>query len=443
MSRAMMEKKLLQLFGKMNENDNIYKSNTVTFKFTILNNDEPLSVLIFLENISIIEDFVNTLTTEINITFKTTYIHNYLIEKNIEKLRGRLEIIPLTHQGVRDRDKTPITLEGILIYPDERDVSTAESPEFNEGAPRYTITLTLVFEQYYNARHSEFSSIFTNNTTVEGAMVYIASHYNFDLSKLNIIKPIDNTRSYENMMLPPGLKLANIYTYLQEHYGIYNHGISTYFDGNSFHIFPPFKTIDSTIVPVNIYQNEKSIFSEFSSYHLIENNRLILVCESSDIKKTSKFNSENNETGVQFITSKSMPENKSYISGNDVFYKESHRFLNKLENVTNFFSKDVSSNTKSLNRPTDNITNLNTAIVAGQADSGTFFWQNSIYDIIKPYMFFKFIYNTAEGIKQLEGQILGISYNYNLVPNNYEIGNGFRRFFCQSHIAFRSDPNAE
>ena len=70
------------------------------------------------------------------------------------------------------------------------------------------------------------------------------------------------------------------------------------------------------------------------------------------------------------------------------------------------------------------------------------FGRNSIYGIIQPYMFFKFIYNATEGIKQLEGQILGITYNYNLVPKSYEIGNGFRRFFCQSNIAFRSDPNA-
>ena len=445
MSRRIIEKKLLELLNKMNPSGSNDKrrSNTVTFNFYILNDGKILPIIIFLENISIVEDFVGSLTTQINITFNTSYIDNYIIEKSIDKLTGVLEIVPLMDSGSRDIDKQPIKFEGILIYPDERDRSTSESPEFNQGSPLYTVTLSLVFEKYYNARHGEFSSIFTNNTNVEGAMTYIASHFNFDLSKLNIVKPIDNTRSYENMLIPPGLKFADVYTYLQEHYGIYNHGISTYYNGDTLEIFPPFKTVDKTIVPIDIYQNEKNLFSDFKSYHLIENERLTLVCESSDIEKTSKFNSENKETGIQFIPSKSIPDNKTYISGNDVFYKESHRFLNKLDGINSFFNKDIKSNIKSLNRPTDNITNLNTAIVAGQADRGSFIWNNSVYSLIGPYTFFRFIYSTAERIKQLEGQITSITYNYNKVPKAYEIGGGKRRFFCQSIISFRSDPNAE
>ena len=443
MSRALMEKKLLQILNKSNENDNNSKSNTVTIKFTILLDNEPLPILMFIENVSIIEDFIGSLTTEINITFKTTFTHNYIIEKNIEKLTGRLQIIPLTHDASRDIDKEPIIFEGILIYPDERDRSISESPELNNGLPEYEVTLSLLFEKYYNARHAEFSSIFTNNTTVEGAMVYIASHFNFDLSKLNIVKPIDNTRTYKNMMLPPGLKFADIYTYLQENYGVYNHGISTYYNGSTLYIFPPFKTSNDKNIPIDIYQNEKNIFSDFSSYHVIEDGVLTLVCESTDIKKLSKFNSEDGETAIQFMPSKSVPYNKTYMSGNEVFYKESHRFLNKLENVKNFFKKDVKTNIRSLNRPTDNITNINTSIVAGQADSGSFFWNNSVYGIIRPYTFFRFFYTTVERIKRLEGQVIGITYNYNLVSKSYEIGNGLRRFFCKSTIAFRSNPNIE
>ena len=443
MSRTLIRKKLLQLLDKMNPSERSDRSNTVTAKFSILNDNDKLPILMFLENISIVENFFTSLTTQINITFKTSFLHNYIIEKNIDKLTGRLEIIPLMHSSHKDPDKEPIVFEGILIYPDERDISTSESIEINKSAPIFEVTLSLVFEQYYNARHSEFSSIFTNSTNVEGAMTYIASHFNFDLSKVNIVKPIDNTRTYENMMLPPGLKLADVYTYLQENYGVYNHGISTYYNGNTFEIFPPFKTIDDRIVPIDIYQNEKNIFSDLSSYHLVENEKLTLVCESTDIKKLSKFNSENKETAIQFVSATSVPDNKSYISGDNVFYKESHRFLNRLDNANNFFKKDITSNTRSLNRPTDNISNLNTSIVAGQADSGSFYWNNSIYGLIDPYTFFRFIYTTAEGIKELQGQVVGVSYNYNLNPKSYEIGNGLRRFFCNSIITFRSDPNAE
>lgn len=126
-----------------------------------------------------------------------------------------------------------------------------------------TINLQLMDEESYNLR-KRFVNLTLRQATMKQVMLKIADMCGI---KQICMVPPDNETVYMNLVIPPAYKITNVFNYLQEHYGVYNKGISWYFTHDILYIYPPYETKQVTPVSAHLYYVGNNNFPGFQRYH--------------------------------------------------------------------------------------------------------------------------------------------------------------------------------
>lgn len=129
------------------------------------------------------------------------------------------------------------------------------------------------------------------DTNMQSVCMYLIKLFDIENA---YISPVDNEKKYETVIIPGLMDMKDIFSYLQEKYGIYQKGISQYFDGSRFYLYPPFDTNPDKEEILHIYKLPSKSVDGGAQYFNKKDNELHIVI-FSDVKSynSSEKGSEN------------------------------------------------------------------------------------------------------------------------------------------------------
>ena len=151
--------------------------------------------------------------------------------------------------------------------------SNGSLPSEGVMSRRITLELQLIDEDVYIRRDRPFNFILQNATMVE------AIHYVANLLEIKNVwfRYIDNERTYDNFVIPPMQTFATIFSYLQEHFGVYAKGLSSYYTGGDLYIYPPFDVKTDSNYTIHLYKVQEGSYPGCPSYHTEDGSEISII----------------------------------------------------------------------------------------------------------------------------------------------------------------------
>ena len=240
--------------------------------------------LMYIENLHIFQDFINSYADRIELTFEVPPEHYLTIMDMSQNLKCNIVMYNI------DREHPDLQLTSVIAKLEYRAVIKDKSDllkKYSYGAliktdnnvgfeqqysTRIPMSLQLLDQRVYEMRKVKLNYIGRATNMLEN-LYFLADNFNAD--SVYIVTP-DNTKTYTNLILPPMLGITNVFNYLQndEGKGVYNKGISYYYTNGVLYIYPPYEMNPSSPNMVNIYKVQENMFIGLDSYHKIEKARV-------------------------------------------------------------------------------------------------------------------------------------------------------------------------
>ena len=112
------------------------------------------------------------------------------------------------------------------------------------------LDMQLISEQAHKLLKTKINCILAD-TDMQSVCAYLLKLFGIEDS---YIYPLDNTKKYETIIIAGLMDMKDVFQYLQEKYGLYQKGVSQYFDGTRFYLYPPFDTNPDKEEILNIYR---------------------------------------------------------------------------------------------------------------------------------------------------------------------------------------------
>lgn len=238
-----------------------------------------------------------------------------------------------------------------------------------------------------------------------------------ELAGVDVREP-DNVKDPKQLLIPIGTRLVKLPDYCQKRYGLYNHSLGSYIERGEWYIWGLHNTdlyADSERTITIALLDTNSVPATDNSFSIEEKHVKILA--TGDIKHL-----DNTETYLQNL-------------GNGVRYQDANKLMDiyakteagvtsisRAQNVREYL---VEAREDQLNwvpyadRLTSNhhkeLSELNErrgAIVSVQ-------WQNSDPDVLRPGMPAKLLYSGKDGVRSLEGILIGSQHAYSKDTQNF------------------------
>ena len=221
------------------------------------------------------------------------------------------------------------------------------------------------------------------------------------------VVPSDNLVKREHTIIPQGVKLLSLSTYVQEKCnGIYNYGIGTYLQRKVWYVYPLFNTKRFNEAPIKaiIYKIPKNKLHGVERTYRVDGKTIhILATSSSNFEDDANTNFMNEGNGVRLADAKQFMnkpnktfDNKTVINrktlNNEVVYGAKEDGLNVM-----FNSFDVIG---------DNMFLEKTRIAARDGSIVTFAWDNANPKYLIPGMMMKIVYMDNDVMQELTGVLL-------------------------------------
>lgn len=140
------------------------------------------------------------------------------------------------------------------------------------------IEVQLVPDTEYILRKKKFNFIM-RDATVKDVILYLAK--SCEINKVCLTEP-DNTKVYQNLIIPPQQTFSTCMELLQEYYGIYNKGLSYYYTNGILYIYPAYETSPTSKEGVHFYYAGQDAIAGAELYHAYsEDNMLHVVITST------------------------------------------------------------------------------------------------------------------------------------------------------------------
>lgn len=274
------------------------KNTNVEFSFY------PLKLKSLIVKQNFVEDYLDHLDLECEITmpqFLDLY-ENYrdlkctlLIRQYDEKAQTVIEGQPILY-------KTYICIikgkEDLFLSIPKDNLIASSNGQYSQSHQNLmpTINFQLMDEKSYNLR-KRFVNLTLRNATMKQVMLKCAAMC--DIKQVCIVPP-DNETVYENLIIPPAYKITSVFSFLQEHYGVYNKGISWYFTEDVLYIYPPYETKQVTPVSAHLYYVGKDNFSGLQRYHATSE-KVTHIVANIDSASVDLVDSGNEHIGTTFF----------------------------------------------------------------------------------------------------------------------------------------------
>jgi hypothetical protein len=221
------------------------------------------------------------------------------------------------------------------------------------------------------------------------------------------VVPSDNKNKREHTVIPQGVKLLALSTYVQEKCnGVYNYGIGTYLQRKIWYVYPLYNTkrFDEAPVKAIIYKIQRNKLNGIERTYRVDGKTIhILATSSSTFEDDAGTNFMNEGNGVRLADAKQFMNkfnktvnNKTIINrkklNSEIVYGEKEDGLN-----TVYSSKEVIG---------DNLFLEKTRIAARNGSIVTFAWDNANPKLLIPGMMIKVIYMDHDVMQEVTGVLL-------------------------------------
>lgn len=257
----------------------------------------------YIKGIIIQNKFTDSYMTQYQVKFRPTIEERRELLKNMKDLEAELILKPVdpmtgkeVYEGVEE-----IQLKLRVVVDDQKDMDKTQNPNqfgrtdtTNDGTVQIQtqsqaeamedVELSLVEPEAYDLRHVQMNAMF-NAVKLEDVMQWAAQQ--FKLSEVNISEP-DNKTEFDNLIIPPGMDISNLFPFLQERHGVYSKGMGYYVSHNALYAFPLYSHDRSTSTEkgvVHIVNAPPNYNMGGSKYHDNEDDDLYIISTSPKASK--------------------------------------------------------------------------------------------------------------------------------------------------------------
>lgn len=292
----------------------IGNDTTITYKpHVIIHNPNTNFKLIpmIINAIDIVQNFSASYMDAIQLEVRISYFEYVEILKNMQDLECVITLNPANPStGFECTELEPIIIEARAILENQEDLSKtigesvftngdAKAPTSPEQASfQMNYTFHLIEHKAFDLRHAQINAILTG-CTVEQAIRYVCSQ--FGIEKIVLIEP-DNKLVYDNFVIPPMKDMSNVFSYIQDRYGVYSKGISWYYTQETLYVYPTCDTSadkNTTEGILRIASVPKGMFKGADNYHIVYDKDLYILSISDKEMKSLNTVGEENAGGVR------------------------------------------------------------------------------------------------------------------------------------------------
>jgi hypothetical protein len=231
---------------------------------------------------------------------------------------------------------------------------------------------------------------------------------------VDIVKPTNGTR-YQHIVIEPGVRLLDIPSYLQKHYGVYDTGIGYYLQNGVWYVYPLYditrfnKTL-RTVTVANVPENRMS----GADKTFLEREGRVSIISTGEVKHadTSDIQQLNLGNGYRLAKSRNMIDRFSVTSRNITTVNREDNMVEgiieqrKDSRTIAFFAED---------RISDNTFKENAKLAKRVGSDIILTWENSKPDLIRPGMPIKILYVQGLEVRSLVGVVKGSTSMSNTV----------------------------
>lgn len=373
-------------------------------------------------SLDVIQDYELNYSDEIILT---TIIPLGTFAKYIYPFRDNLEIImykvPLTEaadtkditQPIQSERYTAVLLNGSNVVAEAAGVNSLSVESMNlTSIP--TVTFQLIDKAVEQLRLVNVLADTYRNCIPGDVVKAILTKESKKLKLADELKTIgvtmvdpDNLVRRTHVQIPHGIPLVDLPMYVQHKCGgIYNAGLSYYYQNNHWHIYPCYnpnrytgelRTITIINIPSNKYPGTER------SYVKIGNNLTILSTGDSKLIDPSDKQQYNNGNGALYADGNQYMDGFVKVEGNKATSTRS-------ENTSEYVSeakKNKFNNVKLSDRQiTSNTFVEHSKLARRQGSIFSFVWENSDQSLVVPGMMVKIMYLDQKYVKELYGTVL-------------------------------------
>jgi Zn/Cd-binding protein ZinT len=367
----------------------------------------------FLENFMFTQDYYQNYMDDITTSIKISPAEYTKLYDNRHNLSATLTVSYISTSGqhiLASPEPLVYQYRMLLLNLQNLKLKYADIDKYIE--PSLTIPIRLIEPEMYDITQQEIYGIF-RNTTITGVIKHIAQMSG--ITNLSIY-PADNVLVYDHIIIPPtpGKNFSNIFSWLQDNYGVYFKGLAAYFTGRTLYIYPPYESRPRSTRHLHVYVGEKAEQAGLTSYHWSEEDITHLVSfETTKIVDLSQGGGEEYGTGII------MTRSSEILDGAMETTEYGSKFTQQVSAVVNYNDAKLVSqgkrNTKHANEATDNIFALTSRTVKYQAQLINFNWSRSTLNLLYPGHKTKYLYDSSGIIGVKEGRLEGVQYSFDRV----------------------------
>ena len=417
---AKISKRLEALALKVIEND-----TATTFKPTvILHNPETGFKCIpkLVDSIDIVQNFSDSYLDAIQVVVPLEYPEYLAMMENVQDLECTITLYAANPTTGREyTDIEPIIIKARAILENQEDISKTvgsgiftngeDSPATGEQASAHiTYTFHLIEHSAFDLRHVGINAIMTN-CTIEQVIHYVCAQ--FGINNVQLVTP-DNDMVYSNLVIPPMKNMSNVFSFLQERYGIYSKGLSWFYTQDTIYIYPAFDTtVEKNTAKgiLRLVSVPKGTYVGCENYHLVYNKDMYIL--SNTERQMSAMNSvgEENAGGARLsVNSDNTVDGFSTLTSEGTL-----EISNDNVSILQMTNKKGSMSSKSSNIKYDGIrSNIFVSTSEMAMYNGTAMklgWINAIPRSIVPGQVLEFYYDeSAQIFATKKGRVQQVSY---------------------------------
>lgn len=264
----------------------------------------------YVDTLDINQDFIGNYMDAIQVKFPLEYVEYCAMQQNMQDLECTITLYSVsTKSGKTLLNVAPIIINARAILENQSDLSKLQNANlFNvdenhpstpeQATMQIPYTLHLIEHSAYDLRHKQINCM-TSNVTVEDMLHFVC--YQFNIQKVKIIKP-DNPQTYSNFVIPPVKGMGDVFSYIQDRYGVYSNGIGWYFTEDTIYIYPSTDTtLDKNTADgiLRISNVPKDAYAGMEHYHCCVEDDIWIVSNTDKSMKSLNTIGEENMGGIR------------------------------------------------------------------------------------------------------------------------------------------------
>ncbi len=368
--------------------------------------------------LSVLEYFMGDYCSVSNLSLDiSVYLYKLLLD-NKQGLRLSLELHYDTNDSI-PVEGTPLIIAkdylAILkekgrpewIIPEKRLADDEEDSE-GQATNKVPVQLELIPHFVYKLRKTKFNCIL-NKVTMEDTLLFIC--HLLGLESVYIVPP-DNEKEYVNMVLPPLLDISNVFNYLQDNdgYGVYNDGISHYFQNDTLYIMPMNRNLVTSPNKFKIYNVGENAYPSAHNYHTLKDGELNIVVNSKvTTMNDSQGAIENIGNGYIVNGPAKHLDHSGVLIDNDLFKVDS-TIITNVNRYNDMAGIGTASFTQSYLK-SDNLHQVYSMIAETEATVIGMRWVQAVPYMITPVMDISYLFDKGKKVSELKGWPFRVQYD--------------------------------